>query len=178
MYEVILRAEWCNVKINRIWYMRVKPVGEKRRVLLLVATYQDVPSAVLHSGIQVVMSHFLLWLDLLHQPLWIGDLSGSVPAVRLPCWGKPVPHASILHWAPVHTCVEHNRDTHYRLTGLTRQGHAWGSLNCTWQWWREQSRKKLIWKLYILIKSHCVSISVFFCTLMVWWPNLITLSSQ
>lgn len=90
---------------------------------VLVRTYQSVLSAVLHPGIQVVTSHFPLRLDLLDQPLWIGDLDGSVPAVRLPCRGEPVPDASILHWAPVHTCRTNNRETH-REGGHGCVGHV------------------------------------------------------
>lgn len=91
-------AEWYRVGNNSRW-------ERFDGGLFLATTYGGVPGAVLHSGFQVVVSHFLLWINLLHQALRVGDFSGSGPAVCPPRRGKPVPYASILHGAPVLTCV-------------------------------------------------------------------------
>lgn len=75
------------------------------RGLFLAPTYGGVPGAVLHSGLQAAVSHFLLGINLLHQTLRVGDFGGGRPAVQPPRRGKPVPDASILHGAPALTCV-------------------------------------------------------------------------
>lgn len=72
-------------------------------------SYRGVPAAAaavaLGPGVQAVVFQLLPGLDLLHQPLWVGDLSGRVPALHPSSWGEQIPHAAvILHCADVLTC--------------------------------------------------------------------------
>lgn len=90
-------------------------------------TYRGLPAVVLGPGIQAVVSQLLLGLDLLHQPLWVGDLGDCVPALCPPRRGKPVPHAPILHGTPVLTWVRDDRDTpelRFALSKANRKSYA------------------------------------------------------
>ena len=69
-------------------------------------TYRRVSSttAVLRSGTQIAVGHFLPRLHLLQQPLWIGNLGRSVAAVSPFHKREPIPHTCIPRKIPNPAC--------------------------------------------------------------------------